>query len=347
MSSLVILDRIMRRLQEKEALDELPRPCDYFDLITGTSTGGLIAILLGRLRMTTKEALDVYDQVAGDIFCFKNRKIRHLNPWPFYNATALEDTVQRIVAQHTDSDLMIHPGIQKGKTFVCAVDAGMLEAAQRFRAYDLDDGDDDWLKDCKIWEAARATTAAPMFFKDITIQGGSVAKRFVDAAVGYNNPTEELLDEAARVFYRTRKIGAVVSLGTGTKRKTLLSPKDVGHTAYAISVAKTMKNQTVDPEAVHRRVQNTFKDVPSTYFRFNVPGAAEKFSLDAWKKMDLLRKMTGEYLKQKAVAEEIENLVDVIREKKSQDLTVGHVCTSTTCSLDLCGGSYLHNYRFS
>lgn len=39
-SELVILDRIMRRLQEKEGLDELPKPCDYFDLMAGTSTGG-------------------------------------------------------------------------------------------------------------------------------------------------------------------------------------------------------------------------------------------------------------------------------------------------------------------
>jgi hypothetical protein len=39
-SELVILDHIMRRLQEKECLPELPKPCDYFDLMAGTSTGG-------------------------------------------------------------------------------------------------------------------------------------------------------------------------------------------------------------------------------------------------------------------------------------------------------------------
>lgn len=35
-----MLDCIMRRLQKKTHLEELPRPCDYFDMIGGTSTGG-------------------------------------------------------------------------------------------------------------------------------------------------------------------------------------------------------------------------------------------------------------------------------------------------------------------
>jgi patatin-like phospholipase/acyl hydrolase len=39
-SELVILDYIMQRVQEKASLDDLPKPCDYFDLIAGTSTGG-------------------------------------------------------------------------------------------------------------------------------------------------------------------------------------------------------------------------------------------------------------------------------------------------------------------
>ena len=30
---------------------EIPKPCDHFDLIVGTGTGGLIALMLGRLRL--------------------------------------------------------------------------------------------------------------------------------------------------------------------------------------------------------------------------------------------------------------------------------------------------------
>ena len=51
LSSLMILRDIMEAIQGEAETPEVPRPCDYFDLIGGTSTGGLIAIMLGRLGM--------------------------------------------------------------------------------------------------------------------------------------------------------------------------------------------------------------------------------------------------------------------------------------------------------
>lgn len=45
-----------------------PKPCDYFDMIGGTSTGGLIALMLGRLGMTIDECTEAYDELSPDIF---------------------------------------------------------------------------------------------------------------------------------------------------------------------------------------------------------------------------------------------------------------------------------------
>lgn len=39
-SELLILHEIMLRIQNDLGLSDLPRPCDYFHLIGGTSTGG-------------------------------------------------------------------------------------------------------------------------------------------------------------------------------------------------------------------------------------------------------------------------------------------------------------------
>jgi patatin-like phospholipase/acyl hydrolase len=51
LSSLLILQNLMKEVRRVKNLDHDPLPCQYFDLMGGTSTGGLIAIMLGRLHM--------------------------------------------------------------------------------------------------------------------------------------------------------------------------------------------------------------------------------------------------------------------------------------------------------
>jgi patatin-like phospholipase/acyl hydrolase len=68
-TSLLILRRIMRTFcQESGDKDQSLRPCDVFDLIVGTSTGGLIAVMLGQLRMTVDECIQCYEAVGERVF---------------------------------------------------------------------------------------------------------------------------------------------------------------------------------------------------------------------------------------------------------------------------------------
>ncbi len=51
LSSLLILENLMHRISPEKEI----RPCEVFHIIGGTSTGGIIALMLGRLvRLTSK-----------------------------------------------------------------------------------------------------------------------------------------------------------------------------------------------------------------------------------------------------------------------------------------------------
>jgi patatin-like phospholipase/acyl hydrolase len=65
LSSLLILREIMEEIQRRSSAECTPLPCEYFDLIGGTSTGGLIAIMLGRLRMVLSPFMLLTDAVVG------------------------------------------------------------------------------------------------------------------------------------------------------------------------------------------------------------------------------------------------------------------------------------------
>ena len=52
LSTLLILRDIMGEIEQRLGVSPA-KPCNYFDLIGGTSTGGLIAIMLGLLGMVS------------------------------------------------------------------------------------------------------------------------------------------------------------------------------------------------------------------------------------------------------------------------------------------------------
>ncbi|KAF8533669.1 hypothetical protein BDD12DRAFT_702439, partial [Trichophaea hybrida] len=73
-SNLLILKALMERIaviEDREHYSiagELPLPCHYFDYIFGTSTGGLNAIMLGRLRMSIDDCMREFRLLASEIF---------------------------------------------------------------------------------------------------------------------------------------------------------------------------------------------------------------------------------------------------------------------------------------
>ena len=81
--------------------DQIPKPCDHFDLIAGTGTGGLIAIMLGRLRLDIETCKEVYVRMTRKVF--ETDKTIAGIPYrsTLFKASKLEEAIRECVREHT------------------------------------------------------------------------------------------------------------------------------------------------------------------------------------------------------------------------------------------------------
>jgi patatin-like phospholipase/acyl hydrolase len=101
--------------------------------------------------------------------------------------------------------------------FVCATPALNAQRPTLFRTYDVHKNNN---LNRKIWEAARATSAAPLFFKRVAIGEVGLQEEYVDGALGCNNPVNQVIEESGLIYGKERTIDCVVSIGTGQRDVT-------------------------------------------------------------------------------------------------------------------------------
>ena len=128
LSTLYILKQLMEDVNEEREKIQLPqvKPCELFDLIGGTSTGGyvmhtqdknlltkyrLIAIMLGRLKMDVDECITAYTDLMKTVF---SQKLTRLpvdlkgRIKPQFNSMVLEQAIKQVIMAKgmQDSDLL-------------------------------------------------------------------------------------------------------------------------------------------------------------------------------------------------------------------------------------------------
>jgi len=103
---LIIIQELMHRtFVETEGRapkrHEIPKPCEHFDLILGTGTGGLIAIMLGRLRLDLETCKEVYVRMTRKVF--ETDKTIAGIPYrsTLFKASKLEEAIKECVREHT------------------------------------------------------------------------------------------------------------------------------------------------------------------------------------------------------------------------------------------------------
>lgn len=119
-SMLILLQELMYRTYvecegKAPRRDQIPKPCDHFDLIAGTGTGGLIAIMLGRLRLDIETCKEVYVRMTRRVF--ETDKTIAGIPYrsTLFKASKLEEAIKDCVKEHTifeneGNDGVVHGG---------------------------------------------------------------------------------------------------------------------------------------------------------------------------------------------------------------------------------------------
>ncbi len=217
----IIPAKILFHLEEEAINNDGPdtRLCDYFDLVCGTSTGGIIAIGIA-LGMKAKDILDLYLKNAKKIFPSKSIWSAFCKNEPFYRRDQLEELLSlqfNPINYHTNI-----ARIYDCKTRLC------------IPTYDLDKGEQHVFKTdhlCNyrrdyhipVVNAALATAAAPVYYSpysfdynDMNSVNHSYYYNNVDGGVIANNPALIGLTEAIYCMDIPMENIKLLSLGTGT-----------------------------------------------------------------------------------------------------------------------------------
>ncbi|KAI0852479.1 FabD/lysophospholipase-like protein [Daldinia vernicosa] len=193
---------------------------------------------------------------------------------------------------------------------------------------------DPWndYRDVQIWEAARATTAAPSYFDPMVLTRGSHSRTFIDGAMGCNNPAKEVVDEAAALFGTDCVLGCLVSLGTGFSGEVTIGEAESG-IKKTVGLINNLKKIATNTEEVHEDLRRLIRADLDTYFRFQLPSGAENIRLHEYKKLDELSRLMQVYIEKES--SEIDKVVRILIDKaKPRGITLGQIAQSDHGQID-------------
>lgn len=245
----------------------------YFDLIAGTSTGGIIAIGLA-LGMRAAEILDLYEKRGPEIFAQQHggmrgwggRKLRGLK-WRFwgpkYDAGPLESVLTDIFGDKRLGDAntrLIIPAWHHATNRVY-----LFKTAHHPRLKT------DWRE--RVVDVSMATAAAPTYFRQY-ITANEVG--LVDGGIWANNPVGIAVVEAISMLDWPADQLKVLSIGNleeinvaheayGAARfvagREIFRVHMAGQSAGSLGIAKLLTGEEHDRKAIYRIFQPVPKDL--------------------------------------------------------------------------------------
>ena len=282
-----------------------------FDLIAGTSTGGIIALGIGtRCKnngpYSPSELVDLYVQNGPEIFKKNLLTSERQVILPKYSPDALEAALAQFF-QDAEFQSALTP------LLISSYDLqGQIPFF--FKSHKIaGDPAYNW----KLADIARATSAAPTFFSPLHLTRDDEDYALVDGGVFVNNPSMAAYAEARSLYPDAQQI-VVVSVGTGDRqdRITYASAKDWGLLGWAKQIAPVFM------DSVSEAVDYELNALPGCkYHRLQVPQLQEASSdMDDVDPLNLknLQSVAEEYLS--SISAKLDKICAELKEGRGSDM---------------------------
>lgn len=268
-----ILVALESKLQEKSNNKDA-RLSDYFDLICGTSTGGILScaylspdIIHNKpLPYSADFVANLYQEYGPEIL--KHHFLRYGIFKEKYNTTGLELVLSKFFAKEELKNLK-KP---------CLITSYDIER-QKGHFFRQHKAEVDPYYNFKLTDVARATSAAPTYFPTETARSDmDVSFSLIDGGVFVNNPALCGYSEAREIFRRkhqkanvTAKDIVLFSLGTSSSKKPINNDKAEhwGAIKWAVPLISVMMSGVAD--TVDYQLRQIFDSVKvnDQYIRIN------------------------------------------------------------------------------
>eukprot|EP01122_Echinamoeba_exundans_P009436 TRINITY_DN3340_c0_g1_i1.p1 TRINITY_DN3340_c0_g1~~TRINITY_DN3340_c0_g1_i1.p1 ORF type:complete len:615 (+),score=114.38 TRINITY_DN3340_c0_g1_i1:44-1846(+) len=292
-----------------------------FDIIAGTSTGGIIALALQ--KMSLSKVREFYLSMGRQIFKSSylygiGRWLRYYQSGDYYSGQTLTSLFKTEFGDTRLSEIFGESSSSRQRLFLAATNAtNAVWEPFVLRSYANPTSIIPGAANVTTPDALRATSAAPTYFAAVQLQvelqntehmqkaasnDGKV--QLVDGGMTANNPTELAIFEAHHLS--DSQVGLIVSVGTGMP----------GKQPGSVNVFK-MLNELIDictsSNAIHMRVLEWIEMMPDpkpAYFRFNPSNGEGSYALDESDDTVLaaLEASTEAYMKEPDVVQMISEL---------------------------------------
>lgn len=293
---------ILKKFEEKFNC----KTSDHFDMICGTSTGGLIALALS-LKISAEEICEFYEK-KGELIFPKNVKrkipffgiidygfLKQIAKGGKYSDKGLKEALIEIFAENQIKDC---------NNLLCIPSYSITEAKPKVFKFDHDKGKMSRDNEAPIIDIALATSAAPTYFP-LAESKFYNNEQFIDGGVWANNPTLVGLLEALNYFvgngkdkeYDSIEILSLSSLTitggkkTGLKRER--SFKDWGADLFET----TMNGQSYFTDFFLSKITEIY-DVNIKYHR--IPSVSISTEQESLIQLDVANKQAFDLMKIKA-----------------------------------------------